>query len=93
MVCTKMPAHFIATAHKTSSTPEESLAQLAFCTEGFALQCYSFLHEGTTALRCMCSLLLNKKFFELCYEEYRDGIKKTRGDKIGTTLCIIKPLK
>ena len=35
--------------------------------------------------------LVNKKFFELWNEEYRDGIK-TRGDKIGMTLCIIKPL-
>ena len=29
--------------------------------------------------------------FELWREEYRDGIK-TRGDKIGMDLCIIKPL-
>ena len=29
--------------------------------------------------------------FELWNEEYRDGIK-TRGDKIGMALCIIKPL-
>ena len=36
-------------------------------------------------------LLVNKKFFELCNEEYRDGIK-TRGDKIRMDLCIIKPL-
>ena len=35
--------------------------------------------------------LVNKKFFELWNEEYRDGIK-TRGDKIGMDLCIIKPL-
>ena len=35
--------------------------------------------------------LVNKKFFELWNEEYRAGIK-TRGDKIGMTLCIIKPL-
>ena len=36
--------------------------------------------------------LVNKKFFELWNEEYRDGIK-TRGDKIGITLCIKNPLK
>ena len=36
-------------------------------------------------------ILVNKKYFELWNEEYRDGIK-TRGDKIGMTLCIIKPL-
>ena len=36
------------------------------------------------------SILVNKTFFELCNEEYRDGIK-TRGDKIGMDLCI-KPL-
>ena len=32
----------------------------------------------------LCTLV-NKKFFELWNEEYRDGIK-TRGDKIGMTL-------
>ena len=36
-------------------------------------------------------LLVNKKFFKLWNEEYRDGIK-TRGDKIGMDLWIIKPL-
>ena len=35
--------------------------------------------------------IVNEKFFELWNKEYRDGIK-TRGDKIGMTLCIIKPL-
>ena len=35
--------------------------------------------------------LVNKIFFKLWSEEYRDGIK-TRGDKIGMDLCIIKPL-
>ena len=34
--------------------------------------------------------LVNKIFFELCNEKYKDGIK-TRGDKIGMILCIIKP--
>ena len=34
---------------------------------------------------------MNKKFFELWNEEYRDDIK-TRGDKIGMDLCIINPL-
>ena len=36
-------------------------------------------------------IIVNKKFFELWSEEYRDGIK-TRGDKIGMDLSIIKPL-
>ena len=40
----------------------------------------------------MGSHFLTSTFFELWNEEYRDGIK-TRGDKIGMTLCIIKPLK
>ena len=31
------------------------------------------------------------EYYELWNEEYRDGIK-TRGDKIGMDLCIIKPL-
>ena len=35
--------------------------------------------------------LVNKKMFDLWNEEYRDGIK-TSGDKIGMSLCIIKPL-
>ena len=34
---------------------------------------------------------MNKKYFKLWNEKYRDGIK-TRGDKIGVPLCIIKPL-
>ena len=39
MVCTKMPL-------QTRSTPEESLAQLlAFCAEGFALQCYLLFYS------------------------------------------------
>ena len=40
------------------------------------------------SLRCRFLILVNKKFFELWNEE---GIK-TRGDKIGMDLCIIKPL-
>ena len=50
----------------------------------FALEAHSVIEKGRR--------LVNKKFFELWNEEYRDGIK-TRGDKIGMTLCIIKPFK
>ena len=46
----------------------------------FALEAHSVIEKGR-----------NKKFFQLWNEEYRDGIK-TRGDKIGMDLCIIKPL-
>ena len=46
----------------------------------FALEAHSVIEKGRR--------LVNKKFFELWYEEYRDGIK-TRGDM---DLCIIKPL-
>ena len=36
-------------------------------------------------------VLVNKIFFKLWNEEYRDGIK-TRGNKIRMTLCIVKQL-
>ena len=49
----------------------------------FALEAHSVIEKGRR--------LVNKKFFELWNEEYRDGIK-TRGDKIEMTLCIINPL-
>ena len=49
----------------------------------FALEAHSVIEKGRR--------LVNTKFFELWNEEYRDGIK-TRGDKIGMIICIIKPL-
>ena len=47
----------------------------------FALEAHSVIEKGRRLV----------PFFELWNEEYRDGIK-TRGDKIGMILCIIKPL-
>ena len=51
-----------------------SSCSLAVPLINFALEAHSVIEKGRR--------LVNKRFFELWNEKYRDGIK-TRGDKIG----------